>query len=213
MIFICREAKGDMTYLTQDLGIRKPYPIILMVSDQREWQKVAPKNAFPMFFAAILNELKSFSERRKIADLTYGRGLLHIFTKPRTIIHAIDVKRWNWIVDPDLFLLGRFEMRYKELDEEDYDFVVFDPPFPCEATSRSRNKPWLYHGADSLGVMLKYLPKVALRLLKPNGFLVVKWMDHFSHGLKKPSVFDLVSSLSKSFKLRNYSILAFRKNG
>jgi hypothetical protein len=67
-----------------------------------------------------------------VVDTTYGRGRFYAIYRPLRLI-GIDVKKWDWIVKPDVFyncaVWDFYNMlKRKSIDISHTDIVVVDPP-------------------------------------------------------------------------------------
>ncbi len=158
------------------------------VVDQREVQEIGgecarhPTSCFMKVLAEILE-----IEDCTVLDLTYGVGEFYRFWRPRYLV-AFDVKKWDWVIAPDEFYEKPFWHAEHVLGDRRFDVVVFDPPYDVRNAISTR--PWIYHGAENLGVMLQYFPKIAKKYATK--YIIAKFMDG-----RKFTVFDFVNSFGQ----------------
>jgi len=111
------------------------------VIDQREIQKLGGVYAkYPS--AYIIKKLLSHIKAEKVLDVTYGVGRFYKLYRPYLLI-AADVRAWNWIVTPDIFILKPVWGVKEVLDKLrllgfniTFDCLVVDPPYGKEYHSR-----------------------------------------------------------------------------
>jgi len=209
-----REPKAglELDSLVRRIRYNYPYPSVI---DQREIQRLhnaCLRYPYSCLIAIVIDAFIGLDSSPRIADLTYGVGSFYtVFRKYIGYLAGIDVKKWDWLVEPDTFLQGFFESRYRELPEKSFDVVVFDPPFETRPTSKIHvdQKPWLYHRVEPVGRMIKELPKVLEHLMKPRGIFVAKIMDPTMDGAValESSHYALVETLaSAGYRLAEHII-------
>mgnify|MGYP000592534473 CR=1 FL=1 len=159
------------------------------VVDQRDYQRrggVCARHPYSCFFCDVLEVLGI--EKPIIVDLTYGVGSFYIACRDRVgKLIAVDIRKWEWLVQPDVFIQKSFWFAVNEVRDK-ADIVVFDPPYATNISSRGieYGREWLYFGAEVLPTMIEKLPEAADRVLRPGGYVLVKFMDAHRDGYIDP---------------------------
>ena len=182
------------------------------VVDQREMQRrggVCARHPYSCFFCDVLQVLGI--EKPIIVDLTYGVGSFYIACRDRIgRLIAIDIRRWEWVVEPDVFIQKPFWLAVNDIDDR-ADIVVFDPPYASTPSSRSieYGREWLYHGAEMLHIMIERLPEAVDRALKPGGYVLVKIMDAHRDGYIDPRLSHIAvvnTMVQRGYRLKDIVI-------
>ncbi len=89
------------------------FNFVFAVEDQRDWQRIKGcfRNSFSCFFCHMLRVLNV----RKVLDVNYGIGSFYEKCFQDLEITGVDVKRWNWIVEPDHFILSDMNVEFNAL--------------------------------------------------------------------------------------------------
>jgi hypothetical protein len=154
------------------------FQFIFEIEDQRDWQRRpgCRVNPFSCFFCHLLQVLAArMAGGVEVHDATYGVGSFYQHC-PHIRIHAADIRRWPWIVEPAEFKQVDALTYLRELPEEGRRrrVVVLDPPFPTSPASNAHKYEWLYYPrpwppaylsavlkearARAGAVLLKYMP-------------------------------------------------------
>ena len=147
------------------------FNFVFAVEDQRDWQRIKGcfKNSFSCFFCHLLRVLNV----RKVLDVNYGIG--SFYEKCQDLeITGVDVKRWNWIIEPDYFILSDMSTVLGSVRGK-FDAIVMDPPYNTRPSSRiGSRKNYLYHGHVEFTTLLN-----AIEIVKRRGladYIILKYM-------------------------------------
>jgi len=144
--------------------------------DQREVQRMGGLyTKFPSSFV-VCNLLNHVS---KIFDVTFGEGRFYKLCRDvLDVLAASDVKRWNWIVKPDLFYQFNVFYLYNLLCREKnkfpirkIDVVVVDPP-KWKKSNYNRRKMYNFL-IGTPETIIEYAGKIAKLMNSP--YLVVHY--------------------------------------
>ena len=158
--------------------------------------------------------LKLFAKNNdRIIDMTWGKG---VFWKNvdcsnyQLIKNDIDISRGDI----------HFDFRNTPYEDESFDMVVLDPPYASRSSNKNSFVGSLYNNAnhhlDTVEDVLKfYLDGMteSFRLLKKNGYLMVKCMDEISGGKQKRNHISIWNdALNLGFIDEDLFILVQNKN-
>jgi len=158
--------------------------------------------------------LKLFAKNNdKIIDMTWGKG---VFWKNvdcsnyQLIKNDIDINRGDI----------HFDFRNTPYKDESFDMVILDPPYASRSSNKDSFVGSLYNNAnhhlDTVEDVLKfYLEGMteSFRLLKKNGYLMVKCMDEISGGKQRRNHISIWNdALNLGFIDEDLFILVQNKN-
>ncbi|MFP3307414.1 MAG: hypothetical protein RXN93_08820 [Thermocladium sp.] len=147
------------------------FSFVFAVEDQRDWQRIKGcfKNSFSCFFCHLLRVLNV----RKVLDVNYGVG--SFYEKCQDLeITGVDIKKWDWIVEPDAFILSDMSTVLGSVHGK-FDAIVMDPPYNTRPSSRIKSRRnYLYHGHVEFNTVLN-----AIEIIKYRGlanYIILKYM-------------------------------------
>jgi len=152
--------------------MRDGFNFIFAVEDQRDWQAVKGcfKNSFSCFFCHLL---RVFSIRR-VLDVNFGIGSFYEKCNNDLEITGVDVKRWDWIVKPDAFVISDM-MAVLDVIHGKFDAIVMDPPYNTRPSSRIKSRiNYLYHGHVEFNTVLNTIEIIKRRGLA--NYIILKYM-------------------------------------
>jgi len=76
-----------------------------------------------------------------VLDTTYGEGRFYGAWRPYRLI-ACDIRRWEWVVRPDVFVRAPSWSCWRKLGLESVDLVVVDPPW-MEKPGNGTREPYM----------------------------------------------------------------------
>ncbi|MEM0184240.1 MAG: SAM-dependent methyltransferase [Thermoproteus sp.] len=129
----------------------------MLVEDQREWQsRCRAGNTYSCFFCAKLRFLEEeYGPIRRVLDLTYGRGSFYLACRGRYEVVAVDIAKWDWLVEPTRFVQGDAFVVVEELAKagERFDVAVIDPPYNTKLNHMLDDMAeWISHGKEMWSV-------------------------------------------------------------
>jgi len=148
------------------------FNFVFAVEDQRDWQRIKGcfRNSFSCFFCHILRVLNV----RKVLDVNYGVGSFYEKCFQDLEITGVDVKKWDWIVEPDHFILSDMNAVLGSVRGK-FDAIVMDPPYSTRPSSRiGSRRNYLYHGHVEFNALLNAIEMTRRRGLAD--YIILKYM-------------------------------------
>jgi len=149
------------------------FDFVFEIEEQRDWQTKpgCSRNPFSCFFCHLLNVFNV----RRILDLNYGVGGFYV-ARPHLDITGVDIRRWDWLVEPRRFIQADMEEALGMVEGEVFDAAVMDPPFTTKPSSRieESGREYLYFGNVPFPKILR-----AIRMVRERGiarYVILKYM-------------------------------------
>jgi hypothetical protein len=149
------------------------FEFVFEIEEQRDWQTKpgCSRNPFSCFFCHLLNVFNV----RRILDLNYGVGGFYTAC-PHLDITGVDIRKWNWLVEPRRFIQADMEEALGMVEGEVFDAAVMDPPFATKPSSRieESGRDYLYFGNVPFPKILRVIRAVRERGIAR--YVILKYM-------------------------------------